>query len=221
MSLSVVVLCPMAVEYRAVLRAVRRAGLTEREGVKVVQTGIGREAICRALRLHVPRGGAGCAVLAGLCGGLTEGPEAPALACIRDESGREWTSFLGATAGGATLVGVDRIIDTPAAKAELAQVTGASIVDMESHAFAAECTAMGVRFGVVRGVSDTPTETLPAAILGWITPAGETRMARAMLDLLRRPGDIPHIARFALRSRRVLPRVGEGVVGLIQRELGA
>jgi len=167
-------------------------------------------------------------ILAGLCGGLTAGHEVPPIARVIDEHGHEWTptlaprfddSALGtrhsALGSPVTLIGVDRIISTPADKRALAAATGAAIVDMESHAFAARCEELGVPWAVVRGVSDTPEETLPEEVLHWITPEGNTRTARAVRDMLLHPGHIPHILAFVRRSNRVLPQVGERVVRLI------
>ncbi len=208
-----IVLCPMQVERRAVEREIARASAGS---VRVIQTGIGAKAINDVVKRIAPERPR-LVLLAGVCGGLLHGPEVPVLSRIVDEHGRSWSGFAGAAAnGGATLVGVDRIVDTPLAKARLAEASGASIVDMESHAFAAQCEELGLRWGVVRGVSDTPDEMLPAEILNWITPAGDTRTGRAVIDMLRRPTHIPHIMRFARRSGRVLPAVGKRVVEVLQ-----
>ena len=208
----VLILCPMAVERRAVERALRRAMLVN---VRVVQTGIGAPAITRAVERAAPDRPA-LMLLAGVCGGLTEVPDVPPLARIVDEHGGAWSNFVGAVPGGATLVGLDRIVDTPGAKQALALATGAAVVDMESHAFARRCEALGIPWGVVRGVSDTPGERLPAEILGWITPRGDTRVWRAVRDMALAPGHIPHIIRFARRSGRVLPAVASRVIEVIQ-----
>lgn len=206
----VVILCPMSVERSAIAKALARASLGT---AKVIQTGIGAGAIVSAAKVHA---GAAALILAGVAGGLREVADVPPLGAIVDERGAAYDDFLGRVAGGVTLVGVDRIVDTPAAKLALAHSTGASIVDMESHAFAACCRSLGVRWGVVRGVSDTPSETLPAEILGWITPQGNTRVVRAVCDMALSPSHIPHIMRFARRSQRVLPQVGDRVVELVR-----
>jgi hypothetical protein len=205
----VAVLCPMRIERAAVERAVRHAGL---EKVRVIQTGIGREAVLAAI---VRCAGGGLLVLAGACGGLVECGDVPPIAMVIDEHGERWTPF-GSDANGVTLVGLDRIVSTPGDKRALAAATGAAVVDMESHAFAAECEKKGVAWAVVRGVSDTPEETLPAEVLGWITPEGNTRGVRAVLDMVRRPSLVPHIFGVLRRSNRVLPLVGERVVELVR-----
>lgn len=122
------------------------------------------------------------------------------------------------SAEGVTLIGVDEIIATPADKSRLAERTGAAIVDMESHAFIEACerlareSGVDVHWSIVRGVSDTPDETLPAEVLNWIDGDGNTRTLRAVRDLALRPRLVPHMVDVLRRSQRVLPLVGERVV---------
>jgi nicotinate-nucleotide adenylyltransferase len=211
--MSVVVLCPMSIEHKAVSRELRRAGLSR---MPVVQTGIGREAIVRAFEREFARHGTGALyVLAGACGGLRATDDVPPIAGVIDEHGRCRRPFGAADEhAGVTLVGVDRIVATPADKRALAEATGAAIVDMETHAFAAACEQRGAAWSVVRGVSDTPEQTLPPEVLGWVTPEGGTRGARAAADLARKPSLLPHVVGVVRRANRVLPKVGERVAAL-------
>lgn len=218
------ILCPMAIEAKHVRRA---AVCATHEGHLVIQTGIGKHAIiaaaarvidsratyhgsgepCHAEPLHL--------ILAGACGGLSPVDDVPPIARVIDEHGHSWTPA-NADPSGVTLIGVDTIIATPADKAALAARTGAAIVDMESHAFAAWCEERGVRWSIVRGVSDTPTETLPHEVLDWIAPSGDTRHLRAARDLVLKPWLIPHVLGVLLRSKRVLPKVGQRVVEVLR-----
>ncbi|MFN0010379.1 MAG: adenylyltransferase/cytidyltransferase family protein [Phycisphaerales bacterium] len=226
----VLVLCPMQIEEAAVVRAVRAAGA--HTPIRVVRTGIGKDAILaalvRELAAAVGAGGAvggaeghapSLVILAGACGGLRPTADVPSISRIIDEHGHTWPRGIGFDPAGVTLVAVDRIIATPQDKAALAAATGAAIVDMESHAFAAACETRGLAWSVIRGVSDTPDESLPAEVLAWITPDGRTRSLRAFLDLLRRPWLIPHIIRLLRRSNRVLPKVGEAALALASAPL--
>ncbi len=205
----VVVFCPMRIERSHVERELRAAGMA---GVCVVQTGIGKDAVVRASSRE--RGV--LFVLAGACGGLVHGEDVPGIARVVDEHGHSWTPWA-ADQRGVTLAAVDRIVSTPEEKRALAASTGAAIVDMESHAFAAECERRGIAWTVVRGVSDTPEETLPGEVMGWITPEGQTRTGRAALDMLRRPRLIGHIVGVVRRSNRVLPLVGKRVVEVVRK----
>ncbi len=204
----VVVFCPMRIERSHVERALRLAGLGS---VRAVQTGIGKDAVVRALAREEGK----LFILAGACGGLVECGDVPGIARVVDEGGRSWTPW-GAYASGVTLAAVDRIVSTPGEKRALAGSTGAVIVDMESHAFAAACEARGVAWTVVRGVSDTPEQTLPGEVMGWITPEGETRMGRAVWDMLRRPWLVAHIMGIVKRSNQVLPQVGRRVAEVVR-----
>ncbi len=194
-------------------RALRRAGV---DRAVVLQTGVGASAVAEAVKNNAARGAR--LILAGACGGLRDCPDVPRIARVIDEHGHQWRTE---APDGVTLIGVDRVISTPAAKRELAERTGASIVDMESHAFIAECERAGLKWRIVRGVSDTPAETLPDEVLGWIDSAGDTRYGRAALDLVRRPRLVGPIVSVLRRSSRVLPLVGEEVVRIVREELRA
>ncbi len=201
----------MQIEAKAVARALRRVSAAHPDvgATRVVRTGIGRHAIVNALERECNHARPDLVILAGACGGLAPTDDVPRIARVIDEHGGAWAGGVGFHPRGITLIAVDRVIPTPAHKAALATRTGASIVDMESHAFAAACAAMGLPWSVVRGVSDTPDETLPAEVLGWVRPDGTTRSVRAVFDLVRRPRLIPHIIGVVRRANRVLPRVGE------------
>lgn len=212
----------MRVEYVAIVREIRRAGLDDR-AVRVIQTGIGKAAVLRTLerelaqRPHAsppPR----FVVLAGCCGGLIPTDDVPRIARVVDDHGGVWTidPAAGGDPQGVDLAAVDEVVSTPGAKAALAQRTGAAIVDMEAHAFARFCVARSLPWTVVRGVSDTPDQTLPDEILGWVTPAGDSRPFAAAAGLLRRPTLIPHIAGFVRRCNRVLPLVGRRVAEILR-----
>jgi nucleoside phosphorylase len=209
----VLVLCPMKIERVHVQRALR-----DQLDVTLIQTGIGKLAIVNALsrRLELEEERPGLVILAGACGGLRKVDDVPDIRCVVDELGGEWTPSVASSPSGVKLVAVDRVVDTPESKRALAESTGATIVDMESHAFAAACQHHDLNWCVVRGVSDTPAETLPAEVLGWVTPAGDTRIARAAIDLLAKPRLIPHVTRVLRRSGRVLPTVGERVARIVR-----
>lgn len=209
----VLVLCPMRIERDHVAKALRNSS----EGIRLVQTGIGKDAIVATLAREASSlNPDALVILAGAAGGLTHlNNDVPPIARVIDTHGSSWTPSV--CAGGpdaVTVVAVDHIVEGPADKRALHERTGASVVDMESHAFAAACIQRGLSWCVVRGVSDTPNETLPAEVLGWIDPAGNTRTLRAVRDLALKPSLVPHIVSVVKRSSRVLPRVGARVAEL-------
>lgn len=196
----------MATEHRAVARAIRRAGVSD---IKTIQTGVGKQAVIRAVeRLAAlsPAEQPRMIVLAGACGALRAVEDVPRIARVVDEHGDEWP--VTSSAGGATLIAVDRVVATPRDKRELADRTGADIVDMESHGFITACRQHGFAWHIIRGVSDTPDETLPDEVLGWIDGAGNSRIGQAMRDMALKPSLVPHIVRVMRRANRVLPLVG-------------
>lgn len=246
----IAVLCPMAIEYRAIMRRLFAAGLAER--TVVVQTGIGKRAVIAAMdgvaEAWGDNPGPRLLVLAGTCGGLANTDDVPQIRAVIDEHGRRWPCapqwnrcgkpgsdsapsaaathrvIRSATHGtdGVDLVGVDRIISTPADKSALAAASGASIVDMESHAFIERCERIAERsrlqldWSIVRGVSDTPKETLPPRVLSWVNAAGNARGVVAARDMVLRPNLIPRVLGVVRRSNRVLPKVGLRVVQIAE-----
>lgn len=190
-------------------------------------------------------------ILAGACGGLAPTAELPRIARIIDQHqhtwpcGEHWTPIAPFTgkpaadissgdddrshtdqhASPVTLIAVDTIIATPQDKQFLHRATGASIVDMESHAFIAECERIAAQqrrplaWSVVRAVSDTPDETLPAQLIDWIDADGNTRARRAVRDMLLTPSLIGHIIPVVRRSNRVLPKCGDRVAHICERWL--
>ena len=211
----IMVFIPMQIEHAAIRRALDVAGLPD---VRTIQTGIGKYALLKALQAHTPTDGSRpLMILAGAAGGLAHlENHVPPIARVIDEHGNSWTPHR-ADPAGVTLIAADTIISTPADKKSLAARTGASVVDMEAHAFAAFCEERGLPWTVVRGVSDTPEETLPAQVIHWITPEGNTRNLRAARDLALRPWLIPHIVSVVRRSNQVLPLVGKAVVEMVRR----
>jgi adenosylhomocysteine nucleosidase len=90
------------------------------------------------------------------------------------------------------------LVATPEAKALRWRATGASAVDMESAVIVAWASSQGCPSLVVRAVSDTAGQQIPAELVGLMTPEGKLRTGRAMALALTRPGTIPH----ALALRR-------------------
>lgn len=203
----------MQIEHDAVARALRAARLGP-DHARLVQTGIGQHAILQALRAQVSANRPRLAILAGVCGALAPVGDVPPIARVIDELGHTWSAGIGFIPAGVTLVAVDRIVATPTDKAALARATNAAIVDMESHAFAAACDELALPWSIVRGVSDTPTQTLPHEVLDWVAPDGRTRAARAAWDLCRKPKLVPHILAVLRRSARVMPKVAARVLAI-------
>lgn len=204
------VLCPLEIERRAASAAA--AGRA-----RVVRTGPGAAAVARAVGA-VDLGSVGLVVLFGVAGGLAETPGAVSASEVVDgATGERWTPRAG-DGGGVVVAGVEAPIGTVEGKRALAARTGAAIVDCESHGFARACSERGLRWTIVRGVSDGPGDTLPACAAEWVRDDGRTDVRRVAADLLRRPALIASVARLGRATRAALAAAGGRLDRIIEEE---
>ncbi len=204
------VLCPLEIERRAASAAA--AGRA-----RVVRTGPGASAVARAVEA-VDFRSIRLVVLFGVAGGLEETPGAVVAAEVIDgATGERWTPPAG-DYGGVVVVGVAAPIGTVEGKRALAARTGAAIVDCESHGFARACSERGVRWMIVRGVSDGPGDTLPACAAAWVRDDGRTDARRVAADLLRRPALIMPVARLGRATRAAIAAAGDRLDRIIEEE---
>lgn len=103
-----------------------------------------------------------------------------------------------------TIVGSDRAIGRPDAKAALARTTGALAVDMESHAVAETAARLGVPFLVIRAIADPAARAVPAWLTGVIDPEGRTRLTAVAAGLLAHPADLAALIALGRASGRAL-----------------
>jgi adenosylhomocysteine nucleosidase len=100
------------------------------------------------------------------------------------------------------VVGGDAIVGSPQAKAALRQVSGAAIVDMESHAVAKAARSANLPFAVIRAVSDTAAFALPRAAQAGFRPDGDPDVGAVIGGLLRRPWELPALIRTAVDAEK-------------------
>jgi adenosylhomocysteine nucleosidase len=191
----VLVLTAVAVEARGLARHLGLSRVPERDwpsyrGGHLEVAGVG----FRAARLDERVTSAGPApalvVSAGACGAL-----APTLAvgdlvvpeAVVVDGERVPVDGVPGLAASGTLLSVASVIDTPAAKARLWMETGALAVDMESGPIVAWARRRGARVVVVRGVSDTARDAVPADLAALVEPGGRVRTAAALRAVLARP----------------------------------
>jgi len=99
------------------------------------------------------------------------------------------------------LCSVARPLTAVAEKRALQARTGATAIDMETHAIAMEAAAAGVEMAAVRVVVDGRDMIVPEAALAALDgPA--LRIDRLLLSLLRRPGQLRALLELARASRR-------------------
>lgn len=194
------VFCPLGFERRAFLRFGK---------LPVITTGPGPDAVRRAFAardswpVRHPR----FVVLLGLAGALdtrlAPGTDHAAAEVVGGNASAPLRSGLvaGATA---RIAQTTAVVTTPTDKLRLAGATRAQLVDMESHAFASCAETAGLRWAIVRGVSDGADETLPAELAGFVDARGETSILRVLGAIVRRPSLVPALMRIGRASRVAL-----------------
>ena len=89
----------------------------------------------------------------------------------------------------------DELVGSAADKAELHARTGAIAADMESHVVAEAAARHGLRFAVLRCISDAASADLPPAIAVAMKPGGGMALGSIGWSLLRHPGQVPALVR--------------------------
>lgn len=220
------IIAALALERRSLERGLRR-DVSAR--AVILQSGPGLERAAAAARRAI-RSGATCLVSWGLAGGLVEEAR-PCSVLIPDRvvlsDGREvavdlhWRKELVVRLRGefdlleGSLVSVEEVLATPAAKSCSALVSGAVAADMESGAVASVAAEAGVPFLAVRVVADGAADVLPREVAAWISPQGTPRLSPLLRTLLE-PRELGRLATLARRSRaaeRVLVALARSAIG--------
>ncbi len=207
-----VIVCPLDYERRLIRKAV---GLH----ASIVVSGPGPDAVraaVHALAADPPP----LLILCGVAGGLAETPPAPRIGRIIDRDARAWTVpvSLPGQDPPVTLLGLDEPIATPDKKRSAARAFTAALADCESHAFAESCEDLGLRWCVIRGVSDGPGESLPAGVTQWVDARGKARLGRFLAHVILEPSALPAALRLRRRSRRAMKAAASRLVELLVRE---
>jgi adenosylhomocysteine nucleosidase len=113
-----------------------------------------------------------------------------------------------------TLVSSNDVVATQGDKAALRARTGAGAVDMESAVILRRAARSGIAALVLRAVSDTATESVPAVLLGVVTPDGRIRALRALAAVLASPVALRDALRLRRGMRHALRAVGAALGAL-------
>jgi len=106
------------------------------------------------------------------------------------------------------------VVATPEAKAERFQATGALAVDLESAVILGWASRQGCPSLVVRAVSDTAGQRLPAELVGLVTPEGKLLASRVLTLALTRPSTISHALVLRRGTGRALKSVARVIAAL-------
>jgi len=117
----------------------------------------------------------------------------------------------GLTVNEGDLLGARAAAASPARKAELYRITGATAVDLESHLVAQAAARAGRAFLALRAVSDRATQALPDAAVHGLAANGKPALGRVLWSVGRDPRQIPALVKLAGDTRRALDALGSAL----------
>jgi adenosylhomocysteine nucleosidase len=200
-----------------------RGALGSREAVVVV-TGMGPERAAAGTEAMVDECRPGAVMVAGICGALDDrtalGSVVVPTVVVDAATGTEYhPAPLTGLPGTGVLWTSAALITAPMEISALID-RGVVALDMETAAVAAVCEAHGIRWAVVRAVSDrAPDGTVDDEVFRMSRPDG-TPDPRAVARFLRRhPGRLPQLARMGRDASRAAA-IAAGVAGRAGAALG-
>jgi adenosylhomocysteine nucleosidase len=137
----------------------------------------------------------------------------PRLVEAAARAARAWTGVV---------VSAARLADSAAEKRRLLHATGAdgaAVADLESAAYAAAAEAAGIPWLVLRAVSDTADEALPALLNRCLDDGGAVRRARVLGALLTEPWTAPRLLQLRRRVHACAESLAEGAAALLSAPL--
>ncbi|MEP6654219.1 MAG: hypothetical protein ABJA82_12720 [Myxococcales bacterium] len=118
------------------------------------------------------------------------------------------------------VVTADRIIDSPVEKERLLRATdhgaGVAVVDLESAAYVEAAGEVGIPWLVLRAVSDTAAEALPALLNRCRDEGGAVRRGKVALELIGDPGALPFLLSLRQRIRQCAETLADATEALLR-----
>lgn len=164
--------------------------------VQVVVTGIGQAKARAVARVELEARSPSLVLTCGFAGGLDPALRRGAVLIEADETFLLRPHLLRAGAVPGRFHCADRILITPAEKAEARQRTGADAVEMESAVIRALCRERGVPAATVRVVSDAANESLPLDFNRLSTAEGELSYRKLGWALAKSPRKVIELMQF-------------------------
>ena len=177
----------------------RRFRFYEKDQATVVCAGIGREAARRAAEAIIALYSPEAIYSAGFAGALDAGLRVGDLVRPQRVVNAGDGSSVELNGGTGVLVSFGSVA-SPAQKAKLGAAFAAQAVDMEAAAVAQAAEARGIRFGVLKAISDESDFTFPQ-LDRFVEPDGQFSQWRFALFAVVRPWLWPQVARLARSSR--------------------
>lgn len=229
-----ITLSKVRVDERVFVRPARiTKGVYENNPLILVRTGIGRDAMSRAVDYCIAQYRPEICINVGYCGGarpdLVAGNVIIADRVVDANLEADCTT---ATAvvdriraaceqGGlefcvGALVTIDEVIHEPHKKAYLGTKHEAIGIDMESHAFALACMRGSTPWAVVRAVLDPMDLTLPD-LEGVLNDEGEANVLSAVKHFITKPGHtlaVPRIEYCAMKAREAIAAFIDSWLGI-------
>jgi adenosylhomocysteine nucleosidase len=108
------------------------------------------------------------------------------------------------------------VVDSSAAREEIARSSGAAAVDMETEIIAVECAARGIPLLSLRAISDTPAQPLPAPpdVL-FDLQRQRTNFPKLVTYVLRHPVVVPRLFRFARQVSRARQELADSLMAIL------
>ena len=119
------------------------------------------------------------------------------------------------------LLTVDRLIASSAEKAELRQLHGADLIDMETSAVALLARERSLRFLAVRVISDDASAELPPEVAPLLAHSGSYRMGVALRAIWHRPRALKDFWTLHARALESADRLASCIRRLIETLPGA
>jgi adenosylhomocysteine nucleosidase len=158
-------------------------------------------------------------ITSGVCGALTErlnvGDVVIPRRLIDGRLGERFEPTLPIPTTVDTLVSSSTLAADADSKARLKAAHEADVVDMESAAIGRLCHRRNVRWACVRAVSDTATESVPAAFAQLVDEHGQAKIGTAIVYALSHPG---HIGKL-IRLGRATKQAAEALADVIENFL--
>lgn len=117
---------------------------------------------------------------------------------------------------GATLLTVDRMVDSVEGKRELFARYGAAAVDMESFAVAQRLREVGIPLIAMRGISDGAGFALPARAVEWVKADGSAALGPVLRYFAGHPHQLPMLLGLRRQARLAAENLAQAVSQVVR-----